>query len=257
MEAPEKTIVLNTPCVLTDKKRLTASLAEACRSRAGSALSVDFTNVHIVAMRTVDEGFHRSTSNVDWFVSDSQVLTWAISSLGAEAHERVYGPEFLDYFVRNGDAALTHYFLGASQECLDLLLRRLSEIRPELKVVGSRNGYFSPADEEAILASINAAKPDILWIGLGTPKQQEWISRFKDRLDAGAVLAVGFAFDVNAGTKKDAPKWMGPLGLTWLYRLACEPRRLWQRYFYYNSVFLAKLLRQLATGRPTGSPAAD
>lgn len=249
MRSPETITVLNTPCVLTDRRRLAEDLALAGRERGRPPLSVDFTNVHIVAMRTVDEEFHRDTSNVDWFVSDSQVLTWAISGLGGAGHERVYGPDFLDHFIRHGDAGLTHYFLGASQECLDQLLVKLRQLRPELRIAGSHNGYFKAADEERVLASINAAKPDLLWVGLGTPKQQDWINRHKSRLEAGAVLAVGFAFDVNAGTKKDAPRWMGPLGLTWLYRLACEPRRLLHRYFYYNSVFLGKLLMQMVFHR--------
>ena len=255
MKSASNTTVLNTPCRLTDKHRLTEDLVRVCQDRSEPTLSVDFTNVHIVAMRTVDVSFYSVTSNVDWFVSDSQVLTWGVSCLGGRAHERVYGPDFLDYFIRNGDASLTHYFLGASQECLDLLLQKLTVIRPDLKVVGSHNGYFKEPDEQLILESINAAKPDLLWVGLGTPKQQEWISRSKDHLKTGVVLAVGFAFDVNAGTKKDAPSWMGPLGLTWLYRLACEPKRLWRRYFYYNSVFLLKLLGQFITRREAGSSA--
>lgn len=239
--------VIGTPCVLTDARRLTGMLEERCRAGLRPVLSVDFTNVHIVAMRTVDPAFERATSNVDWFVPDSQVLSWAVSWLGGKNHERVYGPTFLDHFIRHADPALTHYFLGASADCLRLLLEALRRIRPELKVVGSQDGYFKSGDEERVLAGINAVKPDIVWVGLGTPKQQDWISRHKERLDAGAVLAVGFAFDVNAGTKKDAPAWMGPLGLTWLHRLASEPRRLMKRYFHYNSVFLAKLFRQLAS----------
>ena len=238
--------VLNTPCVLTDAPRLTAALAEHCRTPGRSTLSVDFTNVHIVAMRTEDEEFYEQTSSVDWFVSDSQVLSWAIGWLGGDEHERVYGPDYLDYCLRHADAALTHYFLGASQECLDLLLARAREIRPELRIVGSRNGYFGDDEEEAILADINDKRPDLLWVGLGTPKQQAWISRMKSRLDVGAALAVGFAFDVNAGTKADAPGWLGKLGLTWLYRLACEPRRLWHRYAHYNTLFVRQLLEQVA-----------
>lgn len=253
----ETVTVLDTPCVLADRRRLTELLAVLSRERSGPPLSVDFTNVHIVAMRSVDADFRRCTANVDWFVSDSQVLTWAISWLGGNDHERVYGPAFLDYFIRHSDPELTHYFLGGSQECLDLLLANLCRIRPDLRVAGSCNGYFKPEEEERVLAGINAARPAILWVGLGTPKQQDWISRHKDRLAAGAVLAVGFAFDVNAGTKKDAPAWMGPLGLTWLYRLVCEPRRLLYRYCYYNSIFLGKLLCQVVRGRPGRQPVAD
>lgn len=241
----ETVTVLSTPCVLTDAPRLTRALTDHCVSNHRKALSVDFTNVHIVALRTESEGFREATSNVDWFVSDSQVLSWAISWLGGDNHERVYGPAYLDYCIRHADAGLSHYFLGASQECLERLLERLREIRPELTIAGSRNGYFSAQDEGEILADINEKAPDLLWVGLGTPKQQEWIGRMKDQLNVGAALAVGFAFDVNAGTKKDAPSWLGRLGLIWLYRLAREPRRLWHRYAHYNSVFIRKLLMQV------------
>ncbi|MDB6076951.1 MAG: putative UDP-N-acetyl-D-mannosaminuronic acid transferase [Akkermansiaceae bacterium] len=254
MTPPEFVTVLNTPCVLTDIRALTEDLAGLCRDGHGAARSIDFTNVHIVAMRAVDPAFYHATNNVDWFVSDSQVLTWGITSLGGTGHERAYGPEFFDYFIRNGDASLTHYFLGGSQDCLDKLLEQVRILRPELKIVGSRNGYFKAEDDASIRAGINAAQPDLVWVGLGTPKQQEWISQNKGVLKAGALLAVGFAFDVNAGTKEDAPRWLGPLGLTWLYRLAKEPRRLWKRYLYYNSVFLLKLGVQLATRQPSPPP---
>ena len=93
-----------------------------------------------------------------------------------------------------------------------------------------------------IVDEINRLEPDLIWIGLGTPKQQEWIARNKPRLRRGVALAVGFAFDVNAGTKKDAPAWMQRMGLTWLFRMASEPGRLFGRYLNYNSLFLAYLL---------------
>lgn len=239
--------VLNTPCILTTKQQLTADLTNVCKSERDSALSVDFTNVHIVAMRLEHSEFLNSTKSVDWFVSDSQVLTWAVSWLGGRSgeHERVYGPDFLDYFIRHADASLTHYFLGASQECLDKLLIELQSIRPELKIVGSRNGYFNDADNDQIVAGVNSVEPDVLWVGLGTPKQQDWANQYKSKLKVGAILAVGFAFDVNAKTKPDAPKFLGPLGLTWLYRLICEPRRLWRRYTHYNLYFLRHLLAQI------------
>lgn len=246
----ETVTVLDTPCVLADQRTLLQSLSEACQTRQRPALSVDFTNVHIVAMRTVDSGFARNTANVDWFVPDSQVLSWAMTLLGARGHSRVYGPHFLDYFVRHASPELTHYFLGASQECLERLLANLRNIRPDLRIAGSHNGYFSEQGEERILSEINSKRPDLLWVGLGTPKQQAWINRHKHQLDAGAILAVGFAFDVNARAKPDAPGWMGPLGLIWLHRLATEPRRLWRRYLYFNSVFMAKLLWQLLRTRP-------
>ena len=249
MVQQETITVLNTPCILTTEERLTRDITAVCREKRATTLSVDFTNVHIVAARHREADFLEQTSSVDWFVSDSQILTWAISWLGGKNHRRCYGPAFLDYFIRHADASLTHYFLGASQDCLEALLREVKKVRPDLKVVGSRNGYFKDLENEAIIADINKCEPDVLWVGLGTPKQQAWINDAKGKLNAGAALAVGFAFDVNAGTKRDAPAWLGKLGLTWAYRLACEPRRLFKRYFLYNTYFVAHLLHQVSRSR--------
>ncbi|MGC6426485.1 MAG: WecB/TagA/CpsF family glycosyltransferase [Akkermansiaceae bacterium] len=237
--------VISTPCQVTDAVDLTARLDTHCLGKGKETLSVDFTNVHIVAMREVDPDFREDTSKVDWFVPDSQILTWALSWLGGHGNERVYGPSFLDYFVRHGDAEVTHYFLGASQDCLDQLLVKLKEKRPELKIAGSHHGYFNEEDEARINEDINRCQPDMVWIGLGTPKQQAWAQRNKDLVDAKAILAVGFAFDVNAGTKKDAPGWMGKIGVLWLYRFIQEPRRLFKRYAVYNSIFLRDLFKQV------------
>ncbi len=238
-----KTNVIGTACLNTSCADLTQRLDQHARSGEG-VLSVDFTNVHIVTLRRTDPGFARTTSSVDWFVPDSQVLKWAVNLCGGHMEERVYGPTFLDFAVRYGPSGTRHYFLGASQECLDLLLAKLRAIRPDLNVVGSRNGYFGSAENEEVVAGILAADPDFLWVGLGTPKQQQWIHAHKARFKRGAILAVGFAFDVNAGTKRDAPAWMGKCGLTWLYRLASEPRRLFIRYAYYNTLFLWFLFQQ-------------
>ncbi|MDA7862685.1 WecB/TagA/CpsF family glycosyltransferase [Akkermansiaceae bacterium] len=238
--------VISTPCLVTDSADLTARITKRCREVGPEQpWSIDFTNVHIVAMRQVHDDFREETSKVDWFVPDSQILTWAVTWLGGQGNERVYGPAFLDYFVRHADEGLTHYFLGASQECLDQLLLKLVENRPGLKIVGSHNGYFGEADESAINEDINRCRPDLLWIGLGTPKQQSWAHRNKDKVQAGAILAVGFAFDVNAGTKSDAPAWMGKCGVLWLYRFLSEPRRLFKRYAVYNTIFLRDLFKQV------------
>lgn len=247
--------VLNTPCVLTDLQRLTDEISEWClHSYNDKPLSVDFSNVHITALRTTSPDFYDITSSVDWFVSDSQILSWAISLAGGENHSRVYGPAFMDYFFRNGDTRLTHFLLGASEECLRDLRSNLIRIQPDAQIVGVHHGFFKEPDEEAIMDLINTCAPDILWVGLGTPKQQEWINRQKSLLNSKALLAVGFAFDVNAGTKSDAPAWLGPMGLTWLYRLFSEPRRLWKRYLIYNSIFVWRLTTQLITGKTTPPP---
>lgn len=254
---PQQTLtILNTPCILTSIDRLTSDLSAYCRDRNSGQkpLSVDFSNVHIVAMRSADRSFYEDTASVDWFVPDSQVLSWGITLLGGRSHSRVYGPDFLAYYFRNGDPSLSHYFLGGSQECLDLLELKLKEIQPGFVSAGRQNGYFSDSQWQDVINNINLAEPDIVWVGLGTPKQQQWIHANKDRLRCGALLAVGFAFDVNAGTKKDAPSWLGPLGLTWAFRLLKEPRRLWRRYLIYNSIYVWRLAAQAIFGRRYDAP---
>ena len=112
------------------------------------------------------------------------------------------------------------------------------EQNPKVQIVGARNGYFKPGDEPKIVEEINRLSPDFIWIGLGTPKQQAWIHKYRNQVQRGVLLAVGFAFDVNAGMKADAPLWMQRRGLTWLHRLSSEPRRLGPRYLRNNFWFL-------------------
>ncbi len=239
--AQETINVISTPCLVANHAEVQEVLenwvSKPSNQKEGG-LSVDFTNAHIVAARATEPEFAETTSSVDYFIPDSQVLTWAVKLNGGKKSERVYGPDFLDYSIRYGDLNLKHYFLGGNQECIDKLIENLSQLQPELKISGYRNGYFKPAEEAEIIKTIAATDADIVWIGLGTPKQQAFINQWKTDLPGKAMLAVGFAFDVNAGTKEDAPRFLGPLGLTWLYRLVREPSRLWKRYLKYNSLFV-------------------
>ena len=155
--------------------------------------------------------------------------------------------------VINSPAPFTHYLLGGSRECVEKLQARFRADNPAVQIVGARDGYFSAADEPAILDDINRLSPDFVWVGLGTPKQQDWIHRHKSQIRRGVLFAVGFAFDVNAGTKKDAPAWMQRRGLTWLFRAITEPRRLLLRYVRYNSLFIFYLLRDGELRRRAGA----
>jgi N-acetylglucosaminyldiphosphoundecaprenol N-acetyl-beta-D-mannosaminyltransferase len=118
---------------------------------------------------------------------------------------------------------------------------------PPAQIVGARHRYFSPQEEPEIVDEINRLAPDFICIGLGTPKQQEWIHRHKAAIRRGVIFAVGFAFDVNAGLKSDAPLWMQRAGSTWLFRACSEPGRLLTRYFRFNTLFLYYLLKDAIT----------
>lgn len=236
------TDVIGTNCTVTDKYALLPIL-EAQASTG--PWSIDFTNVQIVTMRRTETAFRETTASVDAFIPDSQILRWAVNLCGGDMKQRVYGPEFLAHAIAATAPGTRHYFLGGSPLCLEQLLQGIRRQNPALTVVGSHNGYFKEHQNEEVILDILKTDPDFIWVGLGTPKQQEWINAHKSRFPRGVLLAVGFAFDVNAGTKKDAPRLMQKLGLTWLFRLLSEPRRLFVRYTKYNSLFLWHLARQL------------
>ena len=247
--------VLGTPLTATTYAEFTQLLQQLCRQPR--PLAVDFSNTHIVTLRRHDAAFRKLTECFDFFIPDGMPLIWCLNFLGAKLKDRVYGPAFMRRCVLASPAPFTHYFLGGSEECVAKLRETFLKQNPDLKIVGSRSGYFKPETEPEIIDEINRLSPDFIWVGLGTPKQQAWINKYKPQIHRGIILAVGFAFDVNAGTKPDAPMWMQRLGLTWVYRLASEPRRLFARYLRFNSLFLYYLLAdacRLRTRRLRASP---
>ncbi|MEW6302484.1 MAG: WecB/TagA/CpsF family glycosyltransferase [Verrucomicrobiota bacterium] len=236
--------VLGTPLLLTDYDALGVRCAEWVK--ADAPVAVDFTNTHIVTSRRHNPAFRRTTEAIDYFVPDGMPLVWCLNRLGAGLNDRVYGPTFMRQFLTGEGRNLTHYLIGGSAECGE----RLKAAFPGVKFVGGfhgrclLDGHLEGKAEFEVRAQLEQLAPDCIWVGLGTPKQYFWIERHKALLKRGVVLAVGFAFDVNAGTKKDAPPWMQRAGLTWLFRLGCEPARLGPRYLKYSSLFLAYLLRE-------------
>lgn len=233
--------LLGTPLEITTYEHFTS------RCKALSAeprtVSVDFSNTQIVTMRRNDPAFRAITNECDYFIPDGMPLIWCLNFRGAKMRDRVYGPTFMRECILSSPAPYKHYFLGGSQDCVSRLAESFVNKNPAIQIVGVQNGYYSGLEEERrIVDEINRLSPDFIWVGLGTPKQQEWIHRNKKKIKRGIIFAVGFAFDVNAGTKKDAPLWMQKLGMTWVFRLCSEPLRLGPRYVRYNSFFLFYLL---------------
>ena len=239
--------VLGTPLSVTSYEEF----SDFChgRVRQNGVFAVEFTNTQIVTMRRTQGAFRSATDGMDYFIPDGMPLIWCMNRSQVGLKDRVYGPTFLRECLIRTQAEYTHYFLGGSKECLERLCERSRERNPDLTIVGMRDVYFSEDEEEAIVEEINALSPDFIWVGLGTPKQQAWIHRWKAKIERGGLLAVGYAFDVNAGTKPDPPDWMQRCGLGWAFRLASEPRRLAGRYLKYNSLFLFFLLWDGLCGR--------
>lgn len=177
---------------------------------------------------------------------DGMPLVWLGRRAGREV-ARVYGPDFmLDLLAATG-ARYKHYFFGGRAGVAEQMSVKLTERFPGIRVVG----FSSPpenlsADQDLgdEIARIEQAEPDIVWIGLGHPKQELWMHANRGKLSAPVLAAVGAAFDFHSGAKKEAPGWMKRSGLQWLHRLLKEPRRLWRRYLVGNTTFLFLLLRE-------------
>ena len=180
---------------------------------------------------------------------DGMPMVWAGRFAGAYGIERVYGPDFMlavcELAVERGWAS---FLYGAGPGVPDLLARRLRERFPSLRVAGTYSPPYRPLtkqEDAEVVELINSSGAQLIWVGLSTPKQERWMAAHVNRIQAPAVLVgVGAAFDIHAGLKRDAPRWMGPLGLQWTYRLAQEPRRLLGRYGTNNPRFIANIIRR-------------
>lgn len=216
---------------------------------AGEGGVVCVSNVHMVMEAFDDPEFQEIVNSADLVTPDGVPLVWALRLLGVETAERVYGPSLLPMVCDLArERGLSVGFYGGSVEVLDELVRRMGKRFPGLDVSFAWAPPFRELDAEKdqkIIDGIEASGTDILFVGLGCPKQERWIAGHRNSLSC-VMLGVGAAFDFYAGHKAQAPKWMQAAGLEWLFRLCREPRRLWRRYLYHNPRFLFHFVRQLA-----------
>jgi N-acetylglucosaminyldiphosphoundecaprenol N-acetyl-beta-D-mannosaminyltransferase len=187
-------------------------------------------------------------------VPDGMPLVWAANLLGAKLENRVYGPELmLRYCARCAERGHRVWLYGGrDQGSLAQLALNMHRENPGIRVVGGYSPPFRPltlAEEDEIARQINAARPDVLWVGIGVPKQEKWMARMRSRLDVPVMCGVGAAFDFHAGRVSQAPDWMQRHGLEWSYRIMQEPRRLLPRYLYYNPRFMIAFGQQLVGER--------
>jgi N-acetylglucosaminyldiphosphoundecaprenol N-acetyl-beta-D-mannosaminyltransferase len=188
---------------------------------------------------------------------DGMPLVWLARAMGFRDVDRVYGPDLmLAVCERSVAARWRHFFYGGAGGIPELLARRLTERFPGLVVAGTYSPPFralTAAEDEAIVERINAAAPDLVWVGISTPKQERWMAAHVGRIDAPVMVGCGAAFDFHAGVKRQAPRWMMRSGLEWAYRMMSEPRRLGPRYLVNNPLFLGLVLRQFVKRQALGS----
>jgi N-acetylglucosaminyldiphosphoundecaprenol N-acetyl-beta-D-mannosaminyltransferase len=185
--------------------------------------------------------------HADMVTADGMPLVWLQRRLGYSQAERVYGPDVVRALCqKTADGEIRHFFWGGLPGVAEQLVQQLQRTSPGLQIAG----FYSPPVEEisdtpnpAVIESLNNANAHIIWVGLGSPKQDLWMSLYRPVLDAPLLIGVGAAFDFIAATKSQAPQWMQRRGLEWLFRLSREPGRLWRRYLIYNSRFIWSVLR--------------
>lgn len=208
-----------------------------------------FANVHVVETARRDPQLSRAVTDASFVFPDGAPVAWAARILSGSPAERICGSDIFDQLCRRSERTpYRHFFFGSTRDVLDGLVERVSGEYPGLRICGT----FSPPFGDDWLMSdesvdrINAAAPDVVWVGLGAPKQEIWMASARDAVDAPLLLGVGAVFDFVSGYKRRAPEWMQRTGLEWLFRLAQEPRRLVRRYALTNTAFLLGVAREAA-----------
>lgn len=237
------------PIVAVTRQAAADDVLRLATEERASGLDVHLCNAYTLALADGDDAFRRMLGVAGRNYPDGMSVVWA-NRLRHGRHlpsERVYGPDlFLDVLDQGQAMGVRHYLLGGSPNALEHLQTSVSQRFPRANVVGAETPPFRAltGDERAEqIQRLTAAQPHIVWVGLGTPKQ-DWEAARLAREVSAVFVAVGAAFDFVAGTKKQAPVWMQDRGLEWAYRLGTEPRRLWKRYLIGNARFVYAAARR-------------
>jgi N-acetylglucosaminyldiphosphoundecaprenol N-acetyl-beta-D-mannosaminyltransferase len=206
------------------------------------------TGVHGVMESQSDAEVRRIHNAAGLVTPDGMPLVWLSRLLGFRHVAQVCGSDLmLAVCERSVTRGYRHFFYGGAPGVAEKLAARLQSRFPGLQVVGIDSPPFrplTPREDQTVVERMNAARPDVVWVGLSTPKQERWIAAHMGQLSAPVLIGSGAAFDFHAGLKRRAPRWMQKAGLEWLFRLMLEPRRLWRRYLINNPWFLGLVLLQ-------------
>ena len=239
--------ILGVPLAMTDYAR-TMDVMDAMVER-GERGYVCAAPVHAVMVAQDEPDTYAALRGSTLTVPDGMPLVWAANMLGEQLPDRVYGPELmLRYNERCAERGHRVWLYGGrDQGSLVQLALSLRRRHPGLEIAGGYSPPFrdlTPEEEDFVVDQVNDSGADVLWVGIGVPKQEKWMARMRERLDVPVMCGVGAAFDFHAGRISQAPRWMQERGLEWTYRIAQEPRRLLPRYLYFNPRFLLNFSRQ-------------
>jgi len=244
----ERVNVLGVGISVLNLKTALDEIAAAVREKRKGYICV--RDAHGVMFAQKDEAFRRILNGAFLCTPDGMPMVWMGRLRGHREMSRVYGPDLmLEVCAWSEKNPCRHFFFGGVPGVAEELRGKLTARFPKLQVTGCYTPPFRPlnaGEEKELQEMIRAAKPDILWVGLSTPKQEKFMAEFLPKLDVTLMIGVGAAFDFHAGRVRQAPRWMQRNGLEWLFRMACEPRRLGKRYLKNNPLFAWKIAGQLS-----------
>ena len=239
--------ILGVPIAAVNIDEAAAQIEEWIRS--GQKMYVTVTGVHGIMESQYEKQVKRIHQSAGMCVPDGMPTVWVGRLYGYRGMDRVYGPDLmLEMMKRSLTKGYTHFFYGGKKGVPELLRNRLLAKFPGLKVVGVLSPPFRPmsAEEEIEFHGlVQALSPDVIWVGLSTPKQERWMGAHVGKLNTRVMIGVGAAFDFHAGLVRQAPRWMQRISLEWMFRLLTEPGRLWRRYLFNNPKFIWMILGQL------------
>lgn len=214
---------------------------------------VCITPAHMIMDSYWNPELRKITNQSGLTTPDGMAIVWLLNLKGYHHVNRVYGPDLMLQLCKlSVSRKWRHFFYGGIPGVDTLLIERLQKQNPGLQVAGSYSPPFRPlteSEDRDVIDQINGKKPDIVWIGISSPKQEQWMADHIGKLSAPVLIGVGAAFDFLSGRKKQAPRWIQRFGMEWLFRLATEPKRLWKRYAQYPLFGFLVLMQSLGITR--------
>lgn len=236
--------IMGVHIAVTDMARTVQCIQDHLERWRGEYICV--ANVHTTVTAYRDPAYRAVQNGAVLALPDGGPLSRYSRRKGFAQAQRVTGPDLMQQLLRTrGGRPYRHYFYGSTPETLDLLRQKIQRQYPDAVIAGMESPPFrplTPEEDAAAVARINDARPDFVWVGLGAPKQEQWMAAHRGRVQA-LMIGVGAAFDYEAGNIRRAPAWMQRCSLEWLYRLLQDPRRLFKRYLVTNTRFLWWVLR--------------
>ncbi len=247
---PETCCILGVNVAVSNLQQSTEYILENLERLRGNYICL--SNVHTTVTSYSNHEYRRIQNEAYLALPDGSPLSYVQRLRGFQEARQVAGPDLMNSMWKaTENTEVTHFFYGASQETIDLLREKLKERYPGLKIVGMVSPPYrtlSAEEDEQYVKMINDSGASVLWVGLGAPKQEEWMNAHKGKIKA-LMFGVGAGFDFHAGTVKRAPKWMREHYLEWFYRLIQDPRRLWKRYIKTNLKFVLLLIKNAIIGK--------